>query len=158
PTNLLVVSASPSNIDLAWDPVTGDATLYGYEILRSDTSGGPYAQIARVTTTDYSDTDVVEGNTYYYVVRALDDSFNRSGNSNEVSAEAQVRTVQVTFNVTVPSTTDATGRSVYIAGTLSRLDGGLPDWDPGAVVLTQVDATHWTITLSGLENTPIEYK
>ena len=58
----------------------------------------------------------------------------------------------------MPDTTDATGRSVYIAGTLSRLDGGLPDWDPGGVVLTRVDATHWTITLTGLEGTPIEYK
>jgi hypothetical protein len=64
----------------------------------------------------------------------------------------------VTFNVTVPANTDASGRSVYIAGTLSRLDGGLPDWDPGAVALTRVDATHWTITLTGKETTSIEYK
>ncbi len=64
----------------------------------------------------------------------------------------------VVFNVTVPSSTDSTGRSVHIAGTLSRLEGGLPDWDPGAVALTRVDATHWTITLYGLEATQLEYK
>ncbi len=158
PTNLHAVSASPSAIALAWDAVTGDPSLYGYEVLRSDTSGGPYTQIVRVTDASYTDTDVVEGGVYYYVVRALDDSFNRSGNSNEVSATAQVRTVNVTFNVTVPATTDATGRSVYIAGFLDRLDGNLPQWDPGGVVLTHVDATHWTITLTGKENTYIEYK
>ena len=62
------------------------------------------------------------------------------------------------FNVTVPATTDATGRSVYIAGFLDRLDGGLPQWNPGGVVLTRVDATHWTITLTGKETTQIEYK
>ena len=158
PTNLIVSSASPAGIDLAWDAISGDASLYGYEVLRSASSGGPYTMIARVSAASYTDTAVTEGATYYYVVRALDLSFNRSGNSNEVSATAQQRTVSVVFNVTVPATTDATGRSVSIAGTLSRLDGGLPDWSPGAVVLTRSDATHWTITLTGKEGAQIEYK
>ena len=38
-----VVSASPAGIELAWDAVVGDATLYGYEVLRGDAAGGPYA-------------------------------------------------------------------------------------------------------------------
>ena len=158
PTGLHVVSASPSAIGLAWDAIAGDSSLYGYEILRSDTSGGPYTMIARVTAASCTDTDLVEGETYYYVVRALDSSFNRSAHSPEVSAIAQVRTVTLTFTVTVPATTDGTGLSVYIAGTLDRLDSGLPQWDPGGVALTQVDATHWTITLTGKEMTQIEYK
>ncbi len=58
----------------------------------------------------------------------------------------------------MPATTDATGRSVYIAGFLDRLDGNLPQWNPGGVVLTRVDATHWTITLTGKEGVQIEYK
>jgi hypothetical protein len=58
----------------------------------------------------------------------------------------------------VSASTDGTGRSVYIAGFLDRLDGGLPQWDPGGVALTRVDATHWTITLTGKESTQIEYK
>jgi hypothetical protein len=66
-------------------------------------------------------------------VRAVDQSFNRSGASNEASATAALRTVTLTFTVTVPATTDATGRSVYIAGFLDRLDGGLPQWNPGGV-------------------------
>jgi hypothetical protein len=69
-----------------------------------------------------------------------------------------LRDVQVVFTLTVPATTDATGRFVYIAGTLDRLNGGLPAWNPGGVVLTRVDATHWTVTLSGKENTQIAYK
>jgi hypothetical protein len=66
--------------------------------------------------------------------------------------------VTLTFNVTVPASTDGTGRTVHIAGYLDRLDGGLPQWDPGATPLTRVDATHWTITLTGKEATPLEYK
>ena len=158
PTGLDVVSASPAGIQLEWEAVAGDATLYGYEVLRSDTEGGPYTQIALVTGTTYSDTSVFENETYYYVVRSVDTSFNRSGNSNEVNATAELRMVTLVFNVTVSPTTDSTGRSVYIAGFLDRLDGGLPQWDPGGVVLTRVDATHWTITLTGREGTQIEYK
>lgn len=158
PTGLTVVSASPAGITLTWDPVSGDPTLYGYEVLRSDAPGGPYTMIARVTGTSYTDPSVAEDATYYYVVRAVDTSFNRSGNSGEVEAKAELRAVALTFNVTVPSSTDATGFSVYIAGTLHRLDGNLPEWNPGGVVLTRVDATHWTITLTGKESTQIEYK
>ena len=44
------------------------------------------------------------------------------------------------------------------AGLLDRLDGGLPQWNPGGVVLTRVDATTWTITLTGKEGVEIEYK
>ena len=60
--------------------------------------------------------------------------------------------------MTVPPRPTAPGRAVYIAGFLDRLDGGLPQWDPGGVVLTRVDATHWTITFTGKEDTQIEYK
>jgi len=66
--------------------------------------------------------------------------------------------VSVVFNVTVPATTDATGLTVHIAGTLDLLDGGMPQWDPTAAPLTRVDATHWTITLTGDESTQIQYK
>ena len=103
PANLNVVSASPAGINLAWDAVSGDATLYGYEVLRSNTSGGPYTRLALVTTPSYADTSVVENGTYFYVVRAVDTSFNRSGNSSEVTATAVLRTVTLVFNVTVPA-------------------------------------------------------
>jgi hypothetical protein len=158
PTGLHVVSASPAGIELAWDAISGDASLYGYEVLRSDTSGGAYTMIARVTAASFTDLSVVEGATYYYVVRSLDTFFNRSGDSSEVTATAQLRTVTLVFNMTVPASTDGTGRSVYIAGTLNRLDGGLPEWNPGGIVLTRDDSTTWTITLTGKESTQIEYK
>lgn len=158
PAGLHVVGASPTGIELGWDADAGDPTLYGYEVRRGSTAGGPYATLALVTGASYLDPDVQSNVAYFYVVRAVDTSFNRSADSSEVSATAALRTVHLTFNVTVPGTTDATGRSVYIAGFLDRLDGGLPQWDPGGVVLTRADATHWTITLTGQETTQIEYK
>jgi fibronectin type 3 domain-containing protein len=152
PTGLHKVSASPTAIEIAWDAVSGDSTLYGYEVLRDG------VQIARVTTASFTDANVNEGQTYAYSVRSVDTSVNRSAPSAPVSVTAEQRLVSVTFNVTVPSTTDATGRVVNIAGTLSRLQGNHPDWDPGATPLTRVDATHWQITLQGFEGTQLEYK
>jgi hypothetical protein len=153
-----VTGASPGGVTLAWDAVAGDATLYGYEVGRADASGGPFAVIGTTTSPGFTDSAVVENETYWYVVRAIDTSFNRSDWSDEVSAITELRTVTLTFTVTVPASTDATGRAVYIAGFLDRLDGDLPQWDPAGVVLTRVDATHWTITLTGDEGTPVEYK
>jgi glycosidase len=158
PTGLDVVTASPDGIELDWDDVTGDASLYGYEIGRATTPGGPYTVLALLTSSEFTDTTVDSGATYVYAVRSIDTSFNRSSWSSEVQATAELRTVSVVFNVTVPASTDGTGRSVHIAGTLSRLDGSMPDWDPGAVALSRVDATHWTITLTGTETTQLEYK
>ena len=157
PDNLLVVTQSPAGIALDWDaPADGDVAFY--EVLRGSVAGGPYTEIAETTDTAYTDTAVVENATYYYVVVAVDTSFNRSAPSNEVAGTPERRTVTVTFNVTVPANTDATGRLVNIAGTLSRLDGGHPDWAPGDTPLSRVDATHWTISFTGLEGTQLEYK
>ena len=158
PTGLHVVSASPAGVELAWDPVSGDPTFFGYEVLRGDTPGGPYSLVGSPGSASFTDTEVVEGQTYVYVVRSVDTSFNRSSGSAEVAATAELRTVHLTFNVTVPASTDGTGRSVHIAGFLDRLDGGYPQWDPGAVALTRVDTTHWTIAFTGKEGTQIEYK
>lgn len=152
PAGLHVVTASPAGIELAWDTVAGDPTLYGYEVLR----GG--ALVGTVTSAGFVDSDVVEGQTYSYTVRSVDTSFNRSPSSAPVSATAELRTVNLVFNVTVPSTTDGTGRAVNIAGFLDRLDGGHAQWDPGATPLTRVDATHWTISFTGKESTQLEYK
>jgi glycosidase len=158
PANLRVISASPAGVDLSWDAVTGDATLYGYEVLRSLSQGGPYELLARVAgSTSYVDTQVAEGGEYFYVVRSLDLSFNRSGYSSEVSAVAQLRTVTLVITVTAPAATPD-GMSVYIAGTLDRLDGGLPQWNPSGVVLTNLGSNQWQITLTGKEATQIEYK
>lgn len=159
PENLAVAGASPDGVELGWDAVQGDASLHGYEIGRSVPAGGPYEVVATVTgVTSFTDTTVAEGVTYHYVVRALDTSFNRSEWSAEVEATAALRSMSVVFTVSVPATTDATARPVTIAGFLDRLDGGLPQWDPAGVELTRVDATHWTVTFTGTEGTPLEYK
>jgi glycosidase len=157
PTGLAVASTSPVEINLTWDAIAGDPSLYGYEVLRSDTAGGPYSLIARLTATSYADSDVTQSATYYYVIRSLDQSFNRSGNSGEVTATAEPRMVAAVFTVSVPAWTPS-NQSVHIAGTLSRFNGGYPDWNSSAVSLSPAGSNQWTITFTGLEGTQIEYK
>jgi glycosidase len=158
PTGLEVVGSSPAAISVDWDDNGGDASLYGYEVGRSSTSGGPYTVLALVSSSEFTDGSVEEDATYFYAVRAVDTSFNRSSYSADVSASARARTVTLVLDVTVPASTDATGSSVHIAGFLDRLDGGYPQWDPGATALARVDATHWTITFTGREGVQLEYK
>lgn len=161
PSNLRVTGFAPNSIALAWDAHPNlDGDLAGFEIYRENTAALGFTRIGTIfdaSATSYTDSSVVEGTTYHYYIAAFDSSFNRSGPSNIVTATASLRTVTVTFIVTAPGSTPA-GSTVYIAGTLQRLDGGLPEWNPSGVALTQIGPHQWSITLSGAEGTTIEYK
>jgi len=97
PTGL---SASPGNsqVSLDWNDNT-EGDLAGYNVYRSTTAGGGYVKLngALVTTSDYLDTAVINGITYYYVVTAVDEAQNESSYSGEVSATpvSQPQTVHV---------------------------------------------------------------
>jgi hypothetical protein len=78
-------------------------------------------------------------------------------NPGKLTVLAELRTVTVTLHVTVPTTTPS-DNDVIIAGTLDRLDGDYPDWDPGAVALAKVGDYEWEITFAGPESTYVEYK
>ena len=150
PQNLRLVEASPSFISLEWDAV-GDGDLYRYEVYRADMSGGPYTKIANLLApaTAYSDWSVSSYATYYYVVLAVDTSFNRSGYSNEVQASAQPREVLVTFNATLPATTPD-GEDIYMGGSFNG-------WDPAGTLMARTDLFA-SVTLTFYEGDYLEYK
>ena len=86
PANL-VATAGDQQVSLNWDN-NSEPDLAGYNVHRSTGSGGPYSKInvGLVSPSAFTDTGVIAGITYYYVVTAEDDSANESGNSNEDSA------------------------------------------------------------------------
>lgn len=82
PVNL-AATADNMKVDLSWSAVDGATN---YNIKRSNIKGGPYDIISTVSGSAiaYSDNDVRNNNTYYYVVSAIV-SGAESPNSNEVS-------------------------------------------------------------------------
>ena len=150
PVNLVITTASPSFINLAWDAVP-DADLYRYEAYRARASGGPYTKVANVPapTTEYTDWSVSTGITYYYLVLAVDTSFNKSGYSNEIEATAQARPVAVTFIATLPENTPG-GDDIYIAGDFNG-------WDPAGTLMSRTDLLA-TVTLNLDECDQLLYK
>ena len=83
----LVALAGDGRVDLDWLD-NGEADLAGYDVFRATSAGGPYGQLngALSAASDWADTSVVNGTTYYYVVTASDQTGNASGNSTEASA------------------------------------------------------------------------
>jgi len=89
-----------SNISLAWNALTGDSTLYGYEVLRGARLR-PYKHRGTVTGNSYEDKTVVGGATYTtWCVRLTPRTTALA--SRMKSARCQAAQVAVTFNVTVP--------------------------------------------------------
>ncbi|HEY8935430.1 MAG TPA: RICIN domain-containing protein [Cyclobacteriaceae bacterium] len=85
PTNL-VATANAESIRLSWT-ASAASDVAGYTIFRSESAGGPYYTIARnVTSTSFVDNTATTTGQHYYVVKAVDNSLNRSGYSNEASA------------------------------------------------------------------------
>ncbi len=86
----LQASATSGSVTLTWDPPASDggSQILLYKIYRSTTQGGSYTNIANTsdgTTTTYTDTSVVNGQTYYYVVSAVN-SIGEGPTSTEASA------------------------------------------------------------------------
>ena len=88
PRGLVAVLAGPS-VRLAWQAVP-DADVAGYLVYRSTTAGRGHTKLTQAPqgATTYVDTDVKPGQTYYYVVTAVDRSkrANESVPSPEASA------------------------------------------------------------------------
>jgi hypothetical protein len=87
PTGLLASSGGNQTVSLNWNDNT-DTDLAGYNVYRSTTSGSGYVKAngSLVNTSNYNDTGLTNGTTYYYVVTAVDTHSNESDDSAEASA------------------------------------------------------------------------
>ncbi len=85
PPQNVSASAGSSSVTLYWNS-SNDNRVSGYGIYRSTVSGGPYQQRGSTQDNNYTDTNVVSGTTYYYVVVCIYDGQEESDYSLEVSA------------------------------------------------------------------------
>ena len=83
PTGLTAVGGA-SQINLSW---IASSNAISYNVKRSLTSGGNYTVVASgVATTNFTDTGLAGGTTYYYVVSAVSSALGEGDDSAEASA------------------------------------------------------------------------
>ncbi len=123
PTNVAGSSAS-NGITVTWTaPITNRDTttltdLLGYEVYRSTSASGTYAQVNTsdvITSASYTDTSATAGIPYYYKITAADTGgieSNMSGASSSVTRAAS----SSGGGAGVPVTTPPTNTSIVIAG------------------------------------------
>jgi hypothetical protein len=73
-------------VNLSW--AASASSVAGYYVYRGTVSGGPYSKMNSTldTATNYADSTVQSGSTYYYVVTSVDSSQMESTYSNQVTA------------------------------------------------------------------------
>jgi len=115
PANL-TATAGNTEVGFSWDSVT-DAD--SYNVYRATTSGGPYTTVAQeVYEINYTDTNVTNGTTYYYVVTAVN-ADGESDYSDEASASP----------IATSNGNKALLRITMINGTINEYDLSMDDVD-----------------------------
>ncbi|HLX94105.1 MAG TPA: autotransporter-associated beta strand repeat-containing protein [Verrucomicrobiae bacterium] len=107
PTNLTAQTASEL-VFLTWSSVP---TATSYNVKRAPTTGGPYTTIGNPATASFSDTNVVNGTTYYYVVSALNTQF---GSPVEGPNSSETNATPLNVPPQPPATLAATGQYLQV--------------------------------------------
>jgi len=76
----------PHTVSLSW--IASTSSVSGYNVYRSTTSGSGYVKInsSLVSVLTYTDSNVTNGTTYYYVTTAVDSTGTESAFSNQATA------------------------------------------------------------------------
>ena len=121
----LVASANPASVSLTWT-ANSEADLAGYNVYRATDLAGPYEMIARgVTTPSYTDESATQPANYYYKIKVVDRSLNRSaysatvvGSASGVDALVAHHSFEETLNDLTVNANRATvvGATNYVAG------------------------------------------
>jgi len=113
PVGTVPISVTASATDgkniLEWDPIAN----LTYTVKRSTTPGGPYTDIASVNTTAFTDTTIVNGTSYYYIVASPDGV----AASQEVSASRSIGKIYLKFDETSGNRCVSSWGTIY--GTLT---------------------------------------
>jgi hypothetical protein len=119
PIWLSAVGGSTPQVALSWTPSSG---ALGYNVKRAAVSGGPYATIASVTTTNYVDTNASTAGTYYYVVSGTNSYGESLVNSMEAFASAGLPPPWNNVDVGTPN---LPGNSDYAGGAFGITGNGI---------------------------------
>jgi len=116
PPTGLSASAGNTAVTLNWNAASG---ANGYIVQRAPTSNGAYATVSTSATTSFTDTGLVNGSTYYYVVSSTNAGGTSANYSGEVSAtpSAPLSAAEVTPPSMTTSTSGANTTTVFTVAT-----------------------------------------
>jgi len=121
PTGL---AATPGDmqVSLSWSAAPGADS---YNVKRATSSGGPYTTVSNVAGTSTTDTGLVNGTTYYYVVSAVN-TYGESGDSGEASATPMVASTMHVQSIVVTTVSAGAGNKRGHAEVLIQDGNGSP--------------------------------
>ena len=117
PTNLTATAGS-QQVSLSWNAVPAAVS---YNVKCSTTNGGPYVTIASPTTAGYTNTGLVNGTTYYYVVSQVN-AMAESANSIQVSATPVSPANHPPVLAAIADQTILAGRTLLVTNSASDAD------------------------------------
>jgi fibronectin type 3 domain-containing protein len=81
----LTLTIVQHKVNLSWSASTSSGVV-SYNVYRGTKSGGPYTKLGGTSVLVYADIGALSGNTYYYVVTAVNSSNVESADSNQATA------------------------------------------------------------------------
>lgn len=130
----ITLSVSGSQVNVGWTDNSSTETTF--EIERKTGSEGTYIEIAEDTTSPYVDTNIMEGDVYYYRIRARRSDGLRSGYLTEDSIEIPL-TAPENF---AGSCTDDTAGAAKVTLTWSHTSVS----EQGTKIQRSLNGTDWT--------------
>jgi hypothetical protein len=116
----LAATPGNSNVALQWNAFPGATS---YNVKRATTSGGPYTLIGNVTGTTFTDTNLINGSTYYYVVSTV----SSGGESTDSAPVSAVPALNIVTLVHRYSFSETSGTTVADSVGGSAWNGTLPN-------------------------------
>ncbi|MEI7635220.1 MAG: LruC domain-containing protein [bacterium] len=128
------ITGSDSRVDLIFVGGNRDGDLKGYELFRASNVAGPYSQLnGLILVPGFTDNTALNGMTFFYKVRAVDTTGNRSGYSDPAT---------VTLNSVIAST--------HIVAYEDQLGPSPNDWDYNDFVI--ITSSTETFSNGGLQS------
>jgi fibronectin type 3 domain-containing protein/poly(3-hydroxybutyrate) depolymerase len=148
-TNLTSIPVNTTQVKLNWAQGNNET---GFEVYRATASGGPYKFVSfrPANAVAYTDTGLVAGNTYYYVMRSVN-ATGASAKSNESIAKtlADVSAPTAPSNLTYRGSTATT---VLLKWTASTDNGSIKRYDIYANNVKVFSTTATTFNVFNLDS------
>ncbi len=180
PPQNLSATYSNQQVDLSWDVPTDDGglTVFQYHIFNATSIGGPYTELGVSSTTSYTHTGLINGQTYFYKVTA-ENTKGQSDDSEIISVtpaippSAPTNLVGIAGNKTIDLTWDPIvndggspliGYNIYrdsvfltsvVAGTTNYQDTGLTNGQSYTYTVRANNSEGESIDSNSASSTPV---